>query len=422
MVRWLSKIKVDYKLVLIVFIAFAVFASVQAYLKPLSLNAGSGQYYTHYNNYIIFKQSFFHLLAGKDLYRHYLLEHWDLYKYSPAFALFFGLFALLPNLIGLLFWNLVNALTLFWGMRYLPQLPGKTKAIMLLAVAYELLTSTQNEQSNALTGGLIILGFGLLERKYYWWAAGCIVFSVYIKLFGLVAMALFLFYPQKWKIGLYTGIWAGLFFLLPLTVVAADQFWGLYQSWLHLLVNDHSISDGFSVMGWLKTWFNFKPDKLHVLLIGACLFCLPLLRVNCYQNYFFRLQALASVLIWVIIFNHRAESATFIIAMSGVVIWYFSQQRKPENLALFVLAFVFTQLAATDIFPRFIRKEYFQPYVVKAVPCILIWAKIMYDMLFSKYSPQLPKAVAKNSAESVSVKNNQIINPVSSGNQIEKHQ
>ncbi|MGV3588918.1 MAG: glycosyltransferase family 87 protein [Adhaeribacter sp.] len=422
MVRWLSKIKADYKLVLIVFIAFAVFASVQAYLKPSSLNAESGQYYTHYNNYIIFKQSFFHLLAGKDLYRHYLLEHWDLYKYSPAFALFFGLFAVLPNLLGLLCWNLANALTLFLGMRYLPQLTDKTKSIMLLAVAYELLISLQNEQSNALTGGLIILGFGLLERKHYWWAAGCIVFSAYIKLFGLVAMALFLFYPQKWKIALYTGIWSILLFLLPLTVVSTEQFWALYQSWLHLLVNDHSISDGYSVMGWFRTWFNFKPDKLHVLLVGALLFCLSLLRVDRYHDYYFRLQALASVLIWVIIFNHRAESATFIIAMSGVVIWYFSQERKPENLILFILAFVFTQMAHTDIFPRFVRKEYFQPYVVKAVPCILIWAKIMYDMLFAKYSPRQPEIVAENIADLNSNKNYRSIEPLLPRNRTQKHQ
>ncbi|GEO06021.1 membrane protein [Adhaeribacter aerolatus] len=398
MLKRIKEIEIDYKFVLIVFVSFAVFASVQAYLKPWSLNASNGRYYTHYNNYIIFKQSFFHLLAGKDLYRHYLLEQWDLYKYSPVFSLLFGIFALLPNLVGLLFWNLVNASVLFLGMRYLPQLPGKTKAIMLLAIALELLTSLQNEQSNALTGGLIILGFALLERKHYWWAAGCIVFSVYIKLFGLVAMALYLFYPHKWKIGLYTTAWVLLLFILPLVVVQPGQFWFLYQNWYNLLVNDHSISDGFSVMGWFRTWFDFRPDKLHVLLIGALLFCLPLLRVDRYPDYYFRLQGLASVLIWVVIFNHRAESATFIIAMSGVVIWYFSQERKPENLVLFMLAFIFTQLAPTDIFPRFIRKEYFQPYVVKAVPCILLWIKLIYDMLLAKYTPRYPQPLPEVSA------------------------
>jgi hypothetical protein len=403
MVRRLKEIKIDFNSVLIVFISFAVFAAVQAYLKPLSLNASNGRYYTHYNNYIIFKQSFFHLLAGKDLYRHYLLEQWDLYKYTPAFSLFFGLFALLPNLAGLVFWNLLNALVLFIGIRYLPQLPNKTKAIMLLAIALELLTSLQNEQSNALTGGLIILGFVLLERKQYWWAAGCIISSVFIKLFGLVALVLYLFYPQKWKMALYTGVWIIMLFLLPLAVVNWEQLLFLYKSWFNLLINDHSISDGYSVIGWFKTWFNFRPDKIYILYAGVLLFCLPYLRIDRYQDYYFRLQALASVLIWVIIFNHRAESASFIIAMSGVVIWYFSQERKPENLVLFILAFIFTQLASTDIFPRFIRKEYFQPYVVKAVPCIILWAKLIYDLVLAKYTPRRTLSDRAGSTEEFNV-------------------
>jgi len=53
--------------------------------------------YTYYNNYVIFKQSFAHLRSGSDLYGYHLQEHWDLYKYSPTFALFFGVFAWLPD-------------------------------------------------------------------------------------------------------------------------------------------------------------------------------------------------------------------------------------------------------------------------------------------------------------------------------------
>jgi hypothetical protein len=51
---------------------------------------------------------------------------------------------------------------------------------------------------------------------------------------------------------------------------------------------------------------------------------------------------------------------------------------------------VFTSLSPTDLFPRFIRKGILEPYVVKAVPCILIWAKIIWEMLFNK--PSLKEA------------------------------
>ena len=100
---------------------------------------------------------------------------------------------------------------------------------------------------------------------------------------------------------------------------------------------------------------------------------------------------LASVMVWVVIFNHRAESPTFIIAITGVAIWYYSQNQKTENYVLLVLAFVFTTLSPTDLFPRFIRNEWMKPYVVKAVPCILIWAKITYDLLVVKLTPRVER-------------------------------
>ena len=51
-------------------------------LKPKAYQPG-GKEYTHYNNYVIFSQSFFHLTENKDLYQLYPDEHWDYYKYSP---------------------------------------------------------------------------------------------------------------------------------------------------------------------------------------------------------------------------------------------------------------------------------------------------------------------------------------------------
>src|SRR5258705_2383408 len=78
--------------------------------------------YTHFNNYLIFKFSFFHLLNGHDLYALHLSEHWDLYKYSPTFATLFGILAWLPDGLGLFLWNLLNGVCLLMGIRMLPAL------------------------------------------------------------------------------------------------------------------------------------------------------------------------------------------------------------------------------------------------------------------------------------------------------------
>jgi hypothetical protein len=100
----------------------------------------------------------------------------------------------------------------------------------------------------------------------------------------------------------------------------------------------------------------------------------------------YRALLLASVLLWVIIFNHKAESPTFVIAMAGVAIWYFMQPKTGWKTALAVLAFVLTSLSPTDLFPKPVRDQLVNPYVLKAVPCIFIWLVLIYEMVFKRYA------------------------------------
>ena len=390
-----NRFLVNQKYLLILFLGVAIFASLQSYFGALKTFVEGGRLYTTYNNYIIFKQSFFHLIESKDLYAEFVEEQGDLFKYSPAFALIFGVLAILPDVLGLSLWNILNAAVLFYSVYYLPRIDLRTKGLILVFVIVEMLTSVQNEQSNALIAGLFLFTFGFLERGKYWLASFCLISTIFIKLFGIVGLALFLLYPNKFKLTYTSAVWVIVFTALPLLVVDMDQFIFLYKSWANLLSNDHSISDGLSVIGWLKTWFHWDVNKTYVSVAGMILFCIPLLRIKQYSNFTFRILLLASIMIWVVIFNHRAESPTFIIAITGVALWYYAQQQKPENYVLLVLAFVFTALSPTDLFPRFIRNEWMRPYVVKAVPCILIWAKITYDLLFVRLMARSEVEVSK---------------------------
>jgi len=339
--------------------------------------------YTHYNNYLIFKQSFYHLIHNKDLYQLYPLEHFDYYKYSPSFALLMAPIASLPDLMGLFIWNLLNAMVLMFALIKLPIWNNKFNYLLLVFVIIELITSLQNSQSNCLIAGLLIFAFIYLEKKNVALASLCIVLTVFIKLFGIVALALFIFYPHKLKSALYTIGWFIILGLLPLLVCTSQELIAQYKSWFYLLSNDHSTSIGYSVAGWLKTWFNVNV-KDTITIIGVILFLAPLLKYKYYDQLQFRLLFLASILIWVVIFNHKAESPTFIIAVSGIIIWFSCQERSRENLILLILAFVFTTLSSTDLFPRSIRTQYMYPYVVKVVPSILIWLKIIVEMIIYK--------------------------------------
>src|SRR5690606_20257253 len=97
----------NHNTLLVLYIVIAVLVSIQLVSLGANqqFNSAHNTFYTSYNNYIIFKQSFFHLIEGKDMYIHYPAEYYDLYKYSPSFAVFMGLFAYLPDIAGLMLWN-----------------------------------------------------------------------------------------------------------------------------------------------------------------------------------------------------------------------------------------------------------------------------------------------------------------------------
>ena len=231
----------DKRIIIAIYILFALGASVQSLIGTKTYHDG-GIVYNRYNNYTIFEKSFEHLKNQQDLYVLYPEEHWDLYKYTPTFSVFFACFNILPDWLGLSLWNLLNALVLLFAIYYLPRLSLYQKGLILLIVLIELMTSMQNQQSNALIAGLIVLSFGLLERDKSFWATLCIVFSVFIKLFGLVGFALFLFYPKKWRSALYALFWTGLLLILPLIFVDFEQYTRLFNSYLNLLANDHDAS------------------------------------------------------------------------------------------------------------------------------------------------------------------------------------
>jgi hypothetical protein len=361
--------------------AVALFSTLQNYLGQVTITGNPLQELTYYTNYLIFKNSFLHLIHHQDLYQTFPAEHADLYKYSPTFALLMAPFALVPDFAGLLAWNLLNALVLFLAIWRLPIQAERKRLALIGFVLLEAFTSLSNSQSNCLLCGILIFAFLFLEKKQTGLAALMLVLSFYIKLFGLVAFVLFLFYPGKLKAALYSIGWFLLLGILPLLAISLTGLTDLYKSWWLLLANDHSISYGFSAMAWLHTWFGLTVPKNLLALSGLLIFCIPLIRYRQFASLTFRMLFLASVLLWVVIFNHKAESPSFVIAVSGVAIWFFCQRFTVVNIVLLVLTFLFTVLSATDLYPASVRDQLLVPYVVKVVPCIFVWIKVNYDLL-----------------------------------------
>ncbi len=351
-------------------------------------------FYTQYNNYIIFKNSFFHLINNQDLYKLFPTEQWDLYKYSPAFALFMGGMAYLPDWLGLFLWNFLNAAVLFFALWKCPIIKPTYRVWLYVFIIVEAITSLQNSQSNMLMAGLLILAFNYLEKRKNAWAVLFIALSAFVKIYGGIGFILVLFYPNKFKsIGL-SFLWMVALAIIPLLVISPSQLIFLYKSWAHLLLNDHSTLAGISVVGLTSYITGLQDIKTGITLLGLVLFLLPLLRFGQWASLQYRLLYLASALVWVVIFNHMAESPTFIIAVAGVALWYFSPRANFSlyhwRTVLMVLVFVFTSLSVTDIFPADWRRYFLVPYSLKVLPVIIVWVCLLAEQLVATFHKKLP--------------------------------
>jgi hypothetical protein len=374
-----------------IFIAYSIMAitvSTQNFLIK-GKHDRDGSLTSKYGNYLIFKYSYYHLIQDKDLYQKYPEVCGDLYKYSPTFAMAFGVFSYFPDFMGLTLWNLLNVLLIFFAVANLSKFNIRQQSLILIFIIIELITSIQNSQSNGLITGLLVFAFVLLEQKKFFLATLCIILTMFIKIFGVVVLLLFLFYPDKKKLAAYSFFWFILLLIMPVVLVGPDQLLFLYKSWFKILSDDQSVSLGLSVSGWLQSLF--KSASIHnnyVLITGFLMLTVPFLRIGQYRNDQFRLLTLSSILIWAVIFNHKAESPTFIIAMTGVALWYFSQQKTVTNLILLIIAFTITSLLSTDLVPVRNWKYIIDEYCIKAVPCILIWIKIFLELMTRRFDLQ----------------------------------
>jgi hypothetical protein len=105
-----------------------------------------------------------------------------------------------------------------------------------------------------------------------------------------------------------------------------------------------------------------------------------------------------------VIFNHMAESATYVIAVGGAML-ALSQIFSGSNPSMegsnisqaakivkhyasshgswafgFVILLLFTMLGPTDIYPKEVRFWIVETAQLKAFPCILLWGMVLLEM------------------------------------------
>lgn len=347
-----------------------------------------------YSNYITFSQAFWHTISSLPLYIYYPEEQRDLFLYGISFTTLISPFALLPRQVGMVLWCLANCGFLYWAIKKLDLKKWQFAVVILISVN-DVFTSVLSQQYSIGITAMIIFSYVLIEKEKDFWAALMIVLGTMTKLYGIVGLAFFLFSKHKMKLAGGLVFWAVIVFLLPMLYASPEYVVHSYKEWLDVLVyknglNQFSINQNISLLGMLHRITGASFSDLWIIVPGMILFALPYLRIRQYGNESFRFLFLSSALLFMVLFSTGTETYGYLTAMIAVGIWYVKTPTKAAtpilNLSLLIFCILLTSLSTTDLFPRFIRAEYVKPYALKALPCTLIWLKIVWEQLTQDFA------------------------------------
>jgi hypothetical protein len=360
-------------------------------LFPVIKSVIEGHSHIH-NNYFVYKGNFFHVINQQNLFAYYPDQYFDLNHYGPIFSLVIAPFAVLPDWLGVLLWVVFTAWLLLKSVEQLP-IKREHYLLIILLCAHELMTSTANVQINPLVAALIIFSFTFIRKEQDFWAGLTIALGIFIKLYGVVGLAFFFFSNNKIKLIGSLLFWSAVLFVLPMLISSPSFIVKTYHDWYNDLVmknaeNETSTRVDVSVMGMIRKIAFPELSNIIVLIPGIILFGLSYLRIKAFKNLNYQLLILSSTLIFPVIFSTGSESPTYIIAFVGVAVWFINSERplSKSDIGLLIFALILTSLSPSDLFPRYIKKTYVEPYALKALPCFLIWLKIIYETLFRNFT------------------------------------
>ena len=360
----------------------------------LSVIAAVLKYNRTDNNFRIFRGVFWHTLQGTSLYAEYPLEYYDVNHYGPFFSLVIAPFALMPIPLGLVFWCIALSLTLYFAITR-STFSSWQQMFVLWFCSETLLTSLFMQQFNIAIAAIIIASYALIEKERDFWAAFLIVLGTFVKLYGIVGLAFFFFSRHKGKFVLSLLFWGVVLFVAPMIISSPGYVVSQYHEWFVCLVEKNgenlaSEAQNISALGMVRRMLgNPEYSDLLILAPALVLFALPYLRFKQWRNEGFRMTLLASVLLFTVLFSTGSESSSYIIALSGVCVWYFAApwQRGKADIWLLVFVFMLSSMGSSDLYPRAIKREYIQAYSLKALPCLIVWLKLCWEMMVKNYQP-----------------------------------
>jgi hypothetical protein len=343
------------------------------------------------NNYLLFEGIIRHMGQGQNIYWDYWWEYDDANHYGPAFSLVIAPFAILHPLAGCFLWCMANATILLFAVRRLPLSHLQQSGILALSLT-EMTTSLSNVQFNPMLTAWFLLAWVLVHEGKDFKAMFYVAMGFLVKLYGIAGLAFFSFSRKRSMLIVGFVFWFLVGFAGPMVFSSPEFVLQTYADWFESLqikhaknlnLGDTDLSQDISAPGLMRRMFGLAEFKdIWMLAPAALILAIPLVRMVIRPaSRESHILLLSLVLISVVIFSSSAESATYIIAVTGCALWYVTRPNplSPLPLTLMASVLVLSSFSSTDLFPPAIRRDIIWPYAVKALPVTLCWMVIAWQ-------------------------------------------
>src|SRR6266851_479744 len=166
---------------------------------------------------------------------------------------------------------------------------------------------------------------------------------------------------------------------------ALDRLLPEHHSWRAIEAKD-ALLRGYSLMHYMHAWLGVDWPNWPQQAAGTALLLLPLaLRSDGWASLEFRRLFLCSLLVYSVLFNHASESPSFIVAYTGIVIWYASSPPSRLRTAIMALTLLVMVVHDVDVVPRWVKYDILVPYRIKGIPCLVAWFVMQWELLFGSF-------------------------------------
>lgn len=279
-----------------------------------------------YANYLVYTDSTLDFWNGVNPYTQDFVDaHHRYFLYTPVFSVLYYPIALLPRWLGPFVWNLGNYSLFALSVFTLPRQYDAYKTRIFLFLLLILEQSVFPFQFNIVVAYCFLFAFTLMERGRFFWAVLLIMVSTTTKVYGIVELLLLFCYRKPFRHLAYAAVVGVVLLALPALKTGFGGLLACYENWWNMLAV-HQTDKYFASL--LYAWpLRYVLDyyRLVQLLTVGMVVAVFFAQYRKWPDFRFRATTLGILMGWIIVFGDSSETHTYLIALSGYMLWYWLQ-------------------------------------------------------------------------------------------------